>query len=292
MQQSLLDSIVRFATECDKITALILIGSQARTEIKADEFSDTDVIMIVKDVDYFLYTDSWLAEIGRVHIFFTEPTLDGQKERRVLFDDAQDVDIVIMEEVDAAHALESGEAAFILSRGYRVLVDKHGFELPPLAIAPLTAFLPATEAVFSSTVHDFWYHTVWATKKLLRQEVWAAKFCVDGYLKEKLLWMIEQHEHSVRRSDSDTWYAGRFIDRWAKEDILCDLQKTFAHYDRTDIAAALLETMKLFRRLALEVSAVGGFPYPAHADEYASQWVLSQLAPLLPTGISQEGDTT
>ncbi|MFH1879364.1 MAG: aminoglycoside 6-adenylyltransferase [Bacillota bacterium] len=282
MRQSILDSIVRFARTSDKVTALILIGSQARTEMKADEYSDTDVIMVVRDAGYFLRADSWLSEIGRVHLSFTEPTLDGQRERRVLFDGAQDVDFVIMDESAAAHALENGEAAFILGRGYRVLVDKRGFTMPPIASAPPTAFAPASEAVFLNAVHDFWYHTVWAAKKLLRRELWTAKFCVDGYLKQKLLWMIEQHEHTVRRSGRDTWYGGRFIERWADKDVLRDLRETFAHYDRADIARALTETMKLYRRLAQEAATACGFPYPAHADAYATAWVIAQLAPLLP----------
>ncbi len=281
MRQSVLDSIVRFARASGKVTALILIGSQARTEMKADEFSDTDVILVVKDVDYFLHTDSWLAEIGRVHLSFTEPTLDGQRERRVLFDGALDVDFVIMEESADAHALESGEAAFILGRGYRVLVDKRGFAMPPIVPAPPMAFAPPTEAEFINTVQDFWYHTVWAAKKLLRQELWTAKFCVDGYLKQKLLWMIEQHEHTVRRSGHDTWYGGRFIERWADKDVLRDLRESFAHYDRADIARALVKTMKLYRRLAQEAAAACGYPYPAHADAYAAAWVISQLDPLL-----------
>lgn len=282
MQQSILDAVIRFAQSCDAVTALILIGSQARTDMKADEFSDTDLILVVQNPDDLIGSDSWLKEIGGHHISFTEPTVDGQTERRVLFDGAQDVDFVIIHEDAAKSALETGEAAHILGRGYRVLVDKRGFTVPP-AVQPPETFAPANEAVFRNTVNDLWYHTVWAAKKLLRQELWAAKFCVDGYMKWKLLWMIEQQEHLVRRSGSDTWYAGRFIDRWADPDILRDLRHTFAHYDRADIANALLETMKLFRRLALETAEAAGFDYPTHADEYASKWVRERLEPLLPT---------
>ena len=282
MQQSLLDAIIRFAQACDAVTALLLIGSQARTEMKADEFSDTDLIMVVQNPDDFIHADSWLKQIGRYHISFTEPTVDGQMERRVLFDDAQDVDFVIIREDAAKSALETGEAARILNRGYRVLVAKRGFVMPSAGFPP-AAFLPADELVFRNTVSDFWFHTVWSAKKLLRQELWAAKFCVDGYMKQKLLWMIEQHEHLVRRSGKDTWYSGRFIDQWAREDIVNGLQNAFAHYDRADIAKALLETMNLFRRVGLETAKAAGFDYPAHADEYASKWVLERLQPLLQT---------
>ena len=278
MQSALLNNIIRYVETCDQATALVLIGSQVRTQRKADAFSDIDLLLIVRDTAPFIRADDWLRAIGTVHITFTEPTVDGQMERRVMFDGAQDVDFVIMDETAALQALREGHAAGILSRGYRVLVDKLHIALPQASQTP--AFTLADEAAFQNTVQDFWYHTVWTAKKLLRGEVWAAKFCADGYMKQRLLWMIEQHEHAVRRSGNDTWYAGRFIDRWAGEDILRELQHTFAHYDRADIAAALRETMALFRRLAIEVAQARGFAYPAHADEYASAWVGANLAPL------------
>ena len=282
MQQSLLQTIVRFAQTCEAVSALVLVGSQARNTRPADAYSDTDLILIVRDPDRFTQSDTWLREIGNAHISFTEPTIDGQHERRVLFDDAQDVDFVIMEEGAAKHALETGEASNILSRGYRVLVAKHGFAVPPTDIQPVPAFASATETEFTNTVNDFWYHSIWSAKKLLRQELWTAKFCVDGYMKQKLLWMIEQHEHTVHRSGADTWYKGRFIEQWAQYGVLCGLQNAFAHYDSADITAALLETMKLFRRLATEVAEALGLPYPTHADAYATAWVQAQLAHGMP----------
>ena len=64
MQQSLLDAIIRFAQACDAVTALLLIGSQARTEMKADAFSDTDLIMIVQNPDDFIHS-GFVAKTNR-----------------------------------------------------------------------------------------------------------------------------------------------------------------------------------------------------------------------------------
>jgi len=279
MQQSLLKTITHYAETCGDVAALVLIGSRARTDRKADAFSDIDLIMIVKDAEPFIRSDSWLQEIGGFHITFTEATISGQTERRVMFDNAQDVDFVIMDEDAAMQALRQGDAVGVFNRGYRVLVNKHHVKFPERT--PGAAFTPAAEAEYLNNTHDFWYHTIWTTKKLLRGELWAAKFCADGYMKWKLLWMIEQYEHTVRKSGGDTWYAGRFVDSWAADDVLGDLKSTFAHYDRADIAAALLETMKLFRRLAQAVAQTCGFEYPIHADDYATKWVLARLDPFL-----------
>lgn len=277
----LLHRIQQFAAKSEAVTALILVGSQAREENHADAYSDIDLVIVVNDTEPFAHTDDWLREISDFHISFTEPTLTGQTERRVLFAGAQDVDFVIMQKADAARALETGEAAFLFSRGYRVLVNKENIAIPPMP--PVPPFAPATEAELCNTVNDFWYHTLWTTKKLLRGELWSAKFCVDNYMKGQLMWSIEQHEHIVRNPDANTWYSGRFVERWAAPDILAALQTCFAHFKAEDIAQALLNTMALFRRLAKEIAEIAGFPYPAGADAYATQWVTARLAPLLPT---------
>ena len=285
MENLLLNAIVRFAETSDSVTALILIGSRARIAMKADAYSDIDLVLVVKDAQPFLSGDEWLKAIAPYHISFTEPTLEGQAERRVLFAGAQDVDFVIVNESAAEKTLDSGIAADIFARGARMLVNKQNLSLPPSPPEARPAFAAAGEAEFVNLVQDFWFHAIWTAKKLLRGEIWTAKNCADAYMKRKLLWMIEQHAHAARHTDRDTWYAGRFIERWADADVLEYLRTTYAHFDLPDIARALQETMELFRRLAKETAEALGYAYPADADAYAADWVRKKLAPPLPESL-------
>jgi len=275
--QQLLDAIISFARENENVNALILIGSQARTENYADEYSDIDLILVAKNPDNFISSDEWLINIGVPHISFVEPTIGGEKERRVIFDNALDVDFVIISQKQAQNALQSNEGLEILSNGYKILVNKNNLTIPPL-INPLEKSYPVpSEDIFTNVVNDFWFHAIWTTKKLLRKELWAAKFCMDSYMKGKLLWMIEQYEHGKYGQSYNTWYGGRFIDSWADQNIKNCLCKTFAHYEKTDMISALIETMNLFRSLAIEVAKAYGFEYPSHADEYSTNWVHEKL---------------
>ena len=72
-------------------------------------------------------------------------------------------------------------------------------------------------------VFDFFFHTVWASKKILRGELWTAKMCIDAYLKNYLLKMIEMY--SVSKYHVDVWHDGRFLDRWAEKEVLMELEK-------------------------------------------------------------------
>ncbi len=57
---------------------------------------------------------------------------------------------------------------------------------------------PPTQEEFLALCHDFLYHAVWAAKKLRRGELWIAKSCADGYMKQLLLGMLEWHARSER----------------------------------------------------------------------------------------------
>jgi aminoglycoside 6-adenylyltransferase len=234
-------------------------------------------MMFVDDPARFLSDDLWLAVIGNAHIAFWENSFAGGKGRCVLFDGALDVGFGLFPK-SAAYVLKD-ELAGMLGRGCRVLVDKIGLQdslPPPAAIAKHTLL---TEQEFVNTTHDFWYHAVWAAKKLGRGEWWTARYCVDTYMKGKLLAIIECHARAVHGPQYDTWHNGRFIEEWAESWILEKLSACFSRYDREDIKSALLSTMALFRSVAVEAAEKFGFQYPKAADAYATAWVAALLGP-------------
>ena len=268
--KTIIDNFIRWGECSEKVYAAIVIGSQAREYNQADEYSDLDLIMFVDDPDYFVYSDKWLEEIGGFHISFLEDTFVGSKERRVLFDGALDVDFIPISKDAAYDAINAVES--ILARGYKIIIDKIGLrDMIPVSCNH-TCGLPS-ENEFVNLVGDFWYHTVWTVKKLKRGELWAAKSCADGYMKHKLLTMIEYHTRALRGADYDTWHNGRFIEEWADRRIIEMLPKCFSRYDNADIKSALLSSMDLFRLTAVETAEKLGFQYPVKADEYASAWV-------------------
>lgn len=265
---------IEWGVQEDRLCAALLIGSQARDDHPADDCSDLDIIMVVHDTDYFIRSDQWLKEIGSFHISFVEATIDGGKERRVLFDGALDVDFVILprENLDNHDFIREGGG--ILKRGYRVLIDKDGLTAVlsdlPSQMAPCTLL---SEQDFINLVSDFWYHSVWTAKKVRRGELWTAISCADSYMKGRLLRIIECHAHAGNGLEYDTWYNGRFLEEWAEDWIVKKLARCFAQYEELDIKHALLNTMDLFRRVAVETSDRLSYAYPKEADEYASAWV-------------------
>jgi aminoglycoside 6-adenylyltransferase len=258
-----LTAFVAWAEARGDVKALLLLGSRARTETPADEWSDVDLTLVVDEPDRYLGEGEWLEEFGRPLLTFVEPTAVGSAfERRVLYEDGLDVDVAVVTAEWLEHAAADPETARVVKRGARVLVDK-------IALAELLARAPSTEPERPLSTElelaelgtDFWYHAVWAAKKLARGEVLVAKRSVDGYLKERLLTLLAWHAASSVPA-VDTWHEARFFERWADPRAVEAMREAYARYDRDDVARALRATMDIFERFERETAAKLGLPPP------------------------------
>jgi molybdopterin-guanine dinucleotide biosynthesis protein A/predicted nucleotidyltransferase len=248
-------AIADWAAERDDVHAAVVVGSRARTVEPADRWSDLDVFLVVDKTEPYLADGSWVAEFGRPLLTFVEPTAVGhERERRVLYDSGEDVDLPLVP-VAALDLLESPEVAPLVARGYRVLVDKIGLEQrlraasahAPIATAP-------TLAELTELASDFWYHALWSAKKLRRGEVFISKQCIDGYLKARLVTLLQWHAWAVDPA-AEVWHAGRFLERWADPGALAALEDAYARYDVRDVARALWATIDLWETLEAETAS-------------------------------------
>ena len=282
-----LDRFLAWARPQPDVRAVMVVGSRARTDHPADAFSDLDLVVVTTDPNRYLSETDWLEPLGTPWLTFLERQAVGEGlERRVLFEGALDVDFVpLLNEAVRRMALEGwpqGVAA-VLRRGFRLMLDKDDLLSRLTRGVPDTtpsSAPPPTQEEFLAVCHDFLYHAVWAAKKLRRGELWIAKSCVDCYMKQLLLGMIEWHARSERGWDHDTWHGGRFLEEWADPGALDGLREAFAYYDEADVRRALLATMDLFRRIGRDTAVVLGCAYPEEADERVKAWVGDLLEPV------------
>lgn len=110
-------------------------------------------------------------------------------------------------------ALKSGVCSWVMNRGYAILYDANSYENEIKKYVKLGVSHPEmTQEEFDNIVNDFYFHNIWADKKLRRGELWSAKMCVDAYLKGRLLKMIELYCYEIE--GKDVWHDGRFLDKW------------------------------------------------------------------------------
>jgi len=256
----LVAAVADWARSQDDVRAAVVVGSQARSHAPADRWSDLDVLLFLDDPGRLARDAGWIEAFGTPVLTFLESTAVGSRvERRVLYDDGQDVDFVLLEASAWRELAEAPEALEVLARGHRVLHDELDLARPLADLA-----LPVGEAspdavAFTDLARDFWYHALWTAKKLRRGEVFTAIQCLDGYLKARLATLLGWHARALDPT-ADTWHGGRFLERWADPGALAALERAYAHYDLRDVARALWETIDLWqgveeetaRRLGLE----------------------------------------
>ena len=274
----LLNRFVLWAEDQADIRTVLMIGSRARLDHPADEWSDIDLILSAQNPQPYLEYTEWLKNIGNVWVTHVEPTLAGASERRVLFEGGFDFDLVFVADNMTGRLLQHEEVARIIRRGVRILVDKDRvMSRITLPIGARPGYEPPTQAQFSNLVNDFWYHTAWTAKKLRRGELWTSIMSTNGYMKDLLMHMLEWHTHVISTENHDTWHQGRFLEQWADPAVVAQLGDAFAHYDPADVKRALLASMDLFRRVATETAAQLTYTYPFEGDTDVSHWVEALL---------------
>jgi aminoglycoside 6-adenylyltransferase len=93
-----------------------------------------------------------------------------------------------------------------------------------------------------------------------------------------LLQMIEWHARATRGWDYDTWFRGRFLEKWADPRAVEGLRNAFAHYDTEDIGRALIEEVKLFRWIAEETAGKLNYRFQVDVAEHVAEWVKTCLS--------------
>jgi hypothetical protein len=175
--RALLDEVAAWAGTQADVRAVLLVGSQARADTPADEFSDVDLGLFVDDPEHYLRDGAWVRSFGEPLLTLLEPTaVGGFEEGRVLFQDGLEVDFSILP-APVAKA-PPAEADAVLGRGFCVVYDGIGLDDLEPAGTPPTA--PPTQAALEQLSSDFWYHVLWARRSCGAASCWWPARCATA----------------------------------------------------------------------------------------------------------------
>jgi len=266
-----LAELVAWAEADDEIRALVLTSTRARDDGSADELSDYDVIVAVRDAERFVGDAAWERARGKPLVGWgDEHQLLGESAtfRGVVYPDAVRVDFTIwpaslIERVAAADTLPDD-----LDVGYRVLLDKDG-STAEWREPTHRAHVPArpTPEEFAELVDEFWWDTTYVAKALWRGELVFAKFVLEYDMKQVALrrlleWRVElDHDWTLRPGAY-----GRGLERLLPADLVTELHATYVGSGVDENWEALFRTTALFRRVATETADALGYRYPVEAD--------------------------
>jgi aminoglycoside 6-adenylyltransferase len=186
------DRVVDWARAKDDIRIVLIVGSWARADHPADEWSDLDIGFTTMDPKRYLTSDAWLGEIDDVWLVYPDPV---GVSRHVLFKGGLDAGLAPIPHSSVKLAVrylpalrrmpvpgalrnpierELASAAEYVGRGVRVLLDKDGLAERFFSLLPDVSAKPSapSETQYANAVKQFWFEAVWTAKHLRRGELW------------------------------------------------------------------------------------------------------------------------
>jgi len=262
----------RWAEGEPNVRLALLVGSQARTEMPADSLSDIDLALFARDPDRILQDERWITGLGPFWTSHLEANaLESGFERRVLFEDGQDVDFAVFSVKVLGVLTTDPRAVTVLRRGFRPLVNKDSVELAVPGDEPPP--VPPSLSEFANLVNDYWFHLVWTAKKLRRGELLTALEATNGYLRTLLVRAVRWHALVRGPSGRDLWHGARFFEQWADPRVIRDFPHTVAQYDPRSIVQALLANRDLFGWLVDELRQTLSFTSPIRDESGLSVYL-------------------
>jgi aminoglycoside 6-adenylyltransferase len=247
-QEAVLRHVLEWARGEPNIRAVVLTGSIARGDGSADEHSDLDIELYVRDPSSLLDRDTWYRQFGEVLVVEELENPGWHPTRLVYYADGK-IDFMVAS-VDVF-----GGATY--TDPFQVLLDKDN--VAAAMRRTTTRDRPPTADEYTRCVNWFYAALImWATY-LARSEPWAAKVR-DWDSKRELLTMIEW-DHMARYGwDYDTGSGGTHLRGWMDEDVLAAVTECWSDSRWSVRWPSCGPHSKLFDRLSVRTARVLGIP--------------------------------
>jgi len=272
------EAVSAWAMKTENVRAAILTSTRANPRAPVDELSDYDIELYVLDLGPFLEGDDWMEVFGEVFVRDPyKPMLydEGIRVWRLaMFRDAPRVDFniqlvsVIEDDVAKYGGYQNG-------MGYAVLVDKDG--LTRGAIEPTYDDYNTTKPTreeFEKLTNHFWWDITYVAKYLRRDELYFAKWMLDGVLHHDYLMMLLAWYVGMRSNwTTNPGARGRWLKKLLDQATWRDVESTFAGADLEDNWRAMFRMAEVFGRLGAETGQEMGYEYPRQVERDVMAWL-------------------
>src|SRR4030042_467966 len=270
-EQDVISKLIEWANGKPDIRALLLTSSRTNPQSMVDEFTDYDVIVVVKDIKPYLDDESWLDDFGKVVVLYRDPVgvrFGFERFIRVTqYEDGLKIDFTLWPVDLLKHVAEMEQLPDYIDDGYKVLLDKDGLTRGMKAPS-CRAFVPKppTEGEYYQFVEEFFSNAPYVAKHIRRGDFFPLKSMLNFMRHEKLCRMLEwkveiDHDWSLKQGQY-----GKGLQKHLNKEIIKELQKTFEGGGDKAYWEELSHTIELFRKVAGAVGNGLGYAYPEDVD--------------------------
>lgn len=252
----------------------VVVGSRARINPPADEWSDLDLVFFTSRPEHYASSPDWLQQFGPVWFAYLDRG-EQDSEWQVVYEGGLKVDYFLYpvpapsSPVDPLALLAAFPYPDVIRRGVRRL----GEPQPLVEPGSKAGFTPPGAQAYDELVRSALLAAARTARLAARGELWQAQRDLHCNLHSKLLTLIEWHANRRPEQPADTWYHGRRIASWADPEVSNALPGLFAGYNAGELQQAVLAALALIDRLGREVALAFHYNYPDQEAAALGGWI-------------------
>jgi aminoglycoside 6-adenylyltransferase len=276
--------IIRWAKNHANLRAVVVMGSQARSEHPADEWSDLDLLFLITKYMNQDEADEWIKEIcfelRGVWSSASEPISNSEwfPLGNIVLDRFK-VDIVCAVIANEAFQLSDLETtlpklpyAYVFYPSCKILYDLIGRPRTILIANGRYILNIPDEVRLVNNFRFFWMELVHLAQVYNRGEHWRAVILQNQCLEKYLLRLIEWHSLLFLEGER-IWPRGRFLEEWADSRIVLELQDLQIVFKGNAFWTSIFKLYNLHRWLALEICKKKEFVFPTDEANTFLNWL-------------------
>jgi len=267
-EQEMMNLLIDFAKNDDRIRLVTLEGSRTNANIPPDPFQDYDISYFVTDMDSFKENDQWLNVFGNrammqkpedMELF--PPELGNRFSYLMLFEDGTKIDLTLIPIVEEGDYFSDNDGlvevlldkdALIKNEG--IATDRHYWIKQP------------TAREFDDCCNEFWMVSTYVVKGLARKEILFAIDHLNEVARPNLLRMMAWKIGSEQGYAFSVGKNYKFINRHLPNEDWAKLLSTYSEHGYQEMWQSLLTCYELFRDYSKAVSESLGYTYPDYDE--------------------------
>lgn len=285
-EQEMMNILVDFAMNEDRIRLVTLEGSRTNKNIPPDPFQDYDISYFVTDMESFKENDQWLDIFGdRAMMQKPEdmelfpPELGNWFSYIILFEDGNKLDLTLI-------PINEVEDYFAKSDGLvEVLLDKDTFIQNEMIADDRQYWIrKPTAREFDDCCNEFWMVSTYVVKGLARKEILFAIDHLNEIARPNLLRMMAWQIGSEQGYTFSVGKNYKFINRYLSNEDWEALLSTYSENGYQEMWQSLFTSYELFRKYSKAVAESLGYKYPDY-DEVITKYTAKIYNSLTKAGL-------
>ncbi|MBU3153612.1 aminoglycoside 6-adenylyltransferase [Clostridium estertheticum] len=268
-EEEVLKQILEFASNEEKVRAVILNGSRLNINVPKDIMQDYDVVFFIKGTEDISYktNQSWIKQFGNLVILQQNNFDDGSYIFLMQFKDGLRIDLCFK-------AIEKIRVVVGEDSLSKILLDKDNLtdKIPEPNDSRYFVRKP-TEKEWDSLINNLWWIQTYVAKGIWRDELPYVKYMYDVIFMDGIRKLLSWHIGSQYDWQVNVGKCGKWFNRFMKKDLYDEFISIYSGIDYYDIWIKLFKAEELIRTIGMELSNMLGYKYPMEYDINVSEFI-------------------